>query len=83
MTLNLRKEWFVYVAKIRKRMSRQQKKPVSHRAAMTAAAESWQIEKVKLQNKAKREARKAAKATVDGGRDKSTENTTEPAVSPQ
>ena len=66
MTLNLRKEWFVYVAKIRKRMTRQQKKPVSHRAAMTAAAESWQVEKVKLQNKAKREARKAAKTTAAG-----------------
>ena len=59
--LSMRKEWFNFVAVVRKRLTRKQKKPVSHRDAMKEAALLWPKEKVKLLNKQKRLARKAAK----------------------
>ena len=52
---SLRKEWFLYVSKTRKRMSRNQKEPVSHRDAMKKASETWPKEKEKLLRRIKRE----------------------------
>jgi len=60
---SMRKEWFKFVAVIRKRLTRKRKEPVTHRDAMKEAALLWPKEKVKLLNKRKREARKAAKET--------------------
>jgi hypothetical protein len=59
--MNLRKEWFAYVAKIRRKQQRKTKKECTHREAMKIAATSWPAEKVKLINRSKREARKAAR----------------------
>ena len=59
--MNMRREWFLYVAKTRKKMQRGKKVPVTHRAAMKEAALSWGKEKAKLLNREKREQRKAAK----------------------
>ena len=52
---SLRKEWFLYVSKTRKRMSRGCKEPVSHRDAMKKASETWPKEKEKLLRRIKRE----------------------------
>ena len=71
--MNLRKEWFEYVSKIRKKTARLTKKPCSHRDAMKLAADTWPAEKVKLQNKARRAERKAAKLTKTPTSEKSTE----------
>ena len=60
----MRKQWFEYVSKVRRKEARKTKKDCSHREAMKLAASTWPAEKVKLQNKAKREARKAAKAKL-------------------
>jgi len=73
--MNLRKEWFEYVARIRKKTARISKKPCSHREAMKIAADTWPAEKVKLQNKARRAERKAAKLTKKPASEKSTEPT--------
>ena len=62
MTTNMRKSWFDYVAKIRKKQARKTKTNVSHREAMKIAAESWPAEKSKLLNRIKRDKRKADKA---------------------
>ena len=58
---NMRKNWFAFVAVIRKRLSRKQKKDVSHREAMKEASLLWPKEKVKILNRIKREKRKAAR----------------------
>ena len=58
---SLRKEWFNWVAKTRKKMVRVEKKPVTHRAAMKAAALTWGKEKLKILNRRKREERKKLK----------------------
>ena len=48
---SMRKEWFDYVRKVRKKMSRGKgTPPCTHRQAMSAASESWPTEKVKIQN---------------------------------
>ena len=52
---SLRKEWFLYVGKTRKKMSRGSKEPVSHREAMKKASESWPKEKEKILRRIKRE----------------------------
>ena len=52
---SLRKEWFLYVGKTRKKMSRGSKEPVSHREAMKKASESWPKEKEKILRRMKRE----------------------------
>ena len=62
MTINMRKQWFEYVAKIRKKEQRKTKgKVVSHRDAMKLAAVTWQTEKLKIMNREKRLERKAQK----------------------
>jgi len=81
MTLNLRKEWFAYVAKVRKKAQRKQKKEISHRLAMTMAATSWPTEKVRIQNKARREERKQAKLTLSEVAKHEEEKPNEPAES--
>ena len=60
-TMNMRREWFLYVAKTRKKMARGKKGPVTHRAAMKEAALTWGKEKAKLLNREKREQRRLAK----------------------
>ncbi len=58
---NMRKNWFAFVANIRKKLSRKQKRDVTHREAMKEASALWPKEKVKLLNKIKRERKKANK----------------------
>ena len=60
MQVNMRKKWFEHVEKTRKKMLRQDK-TTTHRQAMTAASTTWPTEKVKIQNKIKREKRRADK----------------------
>ena len=57
----MRKHWFDYVRKTRKKMTRRQKEPVSHRDAMKEASMSWATEKAKLQKRIVRETRKKAR----------------------
>ena len=57
----MRKNWFDYVASIRKKESKKSKEPCSHRKAMSVASQSWPSQKLKLQRKVEREKRKAAK----------------------
>ena len=59
---SMRKEWFGYVRKVRKKMSRGKgTAPCTHRQAMSAASETWPNEKVKIMKRIKREERKAMK----------------------
>ena len=62
----MRNYWFEFVATIRRRLSRKEKKTVSHREAMQEASKLWPKEKLKIQNKLRREERKAAKAAASG-----------------
>ena len=62
MQVNMRKKWFEHVSKTRKKLQRTDK-TTTHRQAMTAASITWPKEKVKIQNKIKREKRKLAKET--------------------
>ena len=62
--VNMRKEWFSWVAKTRKKNQRGSKKPVTHRQAMKAAALTWGKEKLKILNRIKREQRKRAKESL-------------------
>ena len=57
---NMRKKWFEHVHKTRKKMLRKDKS-TTHRKAMKAASVTWPKEKVKIQNRFKREQRKLAK----------------------
>ena len=52
---SLRKEWFLFVGKTRKKMSRGSKVQVSHREAMKKASEKWPKEKEKILRRIKRE----------------------------
>ena len=67
---NMRKNWFAFVATTRKklsrklkRISRKEKRDVTHREAMKEASVLWPKEKTKILNKLKREERRAAKET--------------------
>ena len=60
----MRKLWFQWVAKTRKKMQRGNKQIVTHRDAMKTAALTWQKEKLKILNKRKREERKRLKEKV-------------------
>ena len=57
----LRSDWFAWVHKTRKKMSRGCKEQVPHRAAMKAASITWPKEKEKLLKKRRREAKKQEK----------------------
>ena len=57
----MRTEWFAFVRKTRATLSKTRKAPVTHREAMQAASAGWAAEKVKLEKRKKREARKKAK----------------------
>ena len=60
--MNFRKEWFNHVATVRKRLARKNKaKGCTHKNAMAQASISWPKEKAKLQRKAARASKKAAK----------------------
>jgi hypothetical protein len=62
--LNLRKEWFVFVSKVRKQKARKTKEPVSHRDAMKSAALEWPVEKQKIIRRHERNAKKQKKQNV-------------------
>ena len=64
MEFSMRKKWFEHVSKTRKKLQRTDK-TTTHRQAMTAASITWPKEKVKIQNKIKREKRKLAKETPE------------------
>ena len=58
----MRSAWFEYVAKVRKKLQRNnKKKTVSHKEAMKVASVNWPKEKVKLQRKIAREKKKQEK----------------------
>ena len=61
----MRKLWFEHVSKTRRRLQRKQK-DATHRQAMKEASISWPKEKIKIQNRIKREARKLAKERSAG-----------------
>ena len=65
METSMRKLWFEHVSKTRRRLQRKQK-DATHRQAMKEASISWPKEKVKIQNRIKREARKIAKERSAG-----------------
>ena len=54
----MRKHWFEYVRKTRKKMARGKKDPVSHRDAMKEASQSWAAEKAKIVKRIARQTRK-------------------------
>lgn len=58
--VSMRKKWFEHVEKTRRKLQRKDKS-TTHRAAMKAASVTWPQEKVKIQNRIKREERRAAK----------------------
>ena len=63
---SMRKEWFQYVRKVRKKMSRGKgTEPCTHRAAMSAASETWAAEKEKIVRRQKRE-KKALQKQAEG-----------------
>ena len=55
----MRSHWFAHVAKTRKKLSKGQKKLVSHRESMRVASTTWPDMKIKLQKKLKRAEKKA------------------------
>ena len=57
----LRSDWFDWVQKTRKKLSRGHKTLVSHRVAMKAASITWPKEKEKLLKRRKREAKQQEK----------------------
>ena len=57
----MRKAWFEHVSKTRRKLSKAKKEAVSHRDAMSAASQTWAVEKARIERKLKREAKKAAK----------------------
>ena len=56
----MRKMWFEHVSKTRRKMQRTNK-GATHRDAMKEASVTWPKEKVKIQNKHKRESRRLEK----------------------
>ena len=61
---SMRKEWFNFVAIVRKRLQRKTKENVTHRVAMKEASALWPKEKAKILNRVKREERRKAKAAL-------------------
>ena len=73
--VSMRKLWFEHVNKTRRKMQRKNKQ-ATHRMAMKEASVTWPKEKVKIQNRVKREARKLAKertAAKGGAEEKSSD----------
>ena len=64
----MRRAWFDYVQKVRRKESRKQKlkngAQISHRKAMSIASTTWGKEKLKIERKIAREKRKSAKQIV-------------------
>ena len=61
----MRKLWFEHVSKTRRKLQRKDK-TATHRQAMKEASITWPKEKVKIQNRIRREARKLAKERSAG-----------------
>ena len=62
--LNLRKEWFTFVSKVRKSKARKTKTTVTHREAMKMAALEWPAEKQKIVRRYERNLKKQKKQQV-------------------
>ena len=62
---SMRKLWFEHVSKTRRKLQRKDK-TATHRQAMKEASITWPKEKVKIQNRIRREARKLAKERSAG-----------------
>ena len=60
----MRSHWFEHVAKTRKKLSKGQKKQVSHRESMRVASTTWPEIKIKLEKKIKRAEKKRNKVLV-------------------
>jgi hypothetical protein len=60
----MRKEWFDFVAKIRSKMKRKQKRDVTHVEAMREASMLWPAEKEKLIRRRKREANRLKRGSI-------------------
>ena len=60
---SMRKLWFEYVNKTRRRLQRKDKS-ATHRQAMKEASITWPKEKARIQNRIKREARKLEKERI-------------------
>ena len=60
----MRSHWFAHVAKTRKKLSKGQKKLVSHRESMRVASTKWPDMKIKLQKKLKRAEKKAQRESI-------------------
>ena len=58
---SMRVHWFEHVRKTRKRMTREQKKPVTHQDAMRQASTTWATKKVRVQKRLEREKKKLEK----------------------
>ena len=63
----LRREWFNFVAKTRKRLQRANKtKKITHQTAMAEASKTWKsTEKLKVLRRIEREKRKALKQKAE------------------
>ena len=60
----MRSHWFAHVAKTRKKLSKGQKKLVSHRESMRVASTTWPDMKIKGQKKLKRAEKKAQRESI-------------------
>ena len=74
---SMRKEWFNFVAVVRKRLQRKTKENVTHRIAMKEASALWPKEKAKILNRRKREERRKAKADLASKKAKTAPSPTE------
>ena len=61
--VTMRNHWFEHVAKTRKKLSRAQKKPVSHRDAMREASATWGSIKDRVRKKMLRSRKNNSKPT--------------------
>ena len=60
----MRQHWFEHVRKVRVKLSKKTKQPVSHRDAMKVASESWAEAKAKIVRTNNRNERKKAKELI-------------------
>lgn len=59
---NMRTEWFAHVSRVRAKMTKAAKRPVSHQTAMSEASKTWAVEKAKIEKKHARQSKREAKA---------------------
>ena len=69
-TVSMRVRWFDHVRKTRKKLTRELKKPVTHREAMQKASTTWPEIKEKLVKKRVRSEKQKAKALKNAAKPK-------------